>query len=456
MHQIPPYGALSVEFKARFGDNDERDIKKTLVAFANTFGGDLYIGIRDDRSICGVEDAGKTEERLWNMVRDNIFPSIIGSVDTERLAVDGKTVIHVHVDRGPVPPYSLAQDDPRQVFVRVGNTSAPARIEDIAQMVSRRNPVPFEQRSSAVQALTFTLCLEQCREHGIAFSPKTNVNFGFWDQKKCQWTNLAYICSDQGQSQMVMVQFRDDEKTAIIDSEKVKGSIFLLLERALSFVARSNYLEMEKPTDGTLERKDHYRVSPDAVREAIVNQLAHRDYSKDVPCTIHISPTKIDFWSVGGAHDLLPEDILENMATSCRNPMLAALLTRLKLMEGLGTGYRLIRTIYKGIPLNRLVQISENAVTISLPRSQAVKGPELTERQRRIVDFVIANGQATRRDVQLLADVSQTAAASLLQTLVRAGVLVRTGRGPRTSYVIAPDMHAPLQDCFKAKGASGF
>ena len=102
------------------------------------------------------------------------------------------------------------------------------------------------------------------------------------------------------------------------------------------------------------------------------------------------------------------------------------------------------------------MQISENAVTISLPRSQAVKGPELTERQRRIVDFVIANGQATRRDVQLLADVSQSAAASLLQTLVRAGVLVRTGRGPRTSYVIAPDMHAPLQDCFKAKGASGF
>jgi predicted HTH transcriptional regulator len=85
-----------------------------------------------------------------------------------------------------------------------------------------------------------------------------------------------------------------------------------------------------------------------------------------------------------------------------------------------------------------------------------VKDPELSERQRRIIDFVIANGQATRRDVQLLADVSQSAAASLLQTLVRAGVLVRTGRGPRTSYIIAPDMHAPLQDCFKAKGASGF
>lgn len=112
MHQLPPYESQSVEFKAQFGDNDGHNIKKTLVAFANTFGGDLYIGIRDDRSICGVEDAGKTEERLWNMVRDNIFPSIIGSVDTERLAVDGKTVIHVHVDRGPVPPYSLAQDDP--------------------------------------------------------------------------------------------------------------------------------------------------------------------------------------------------------------------------------------------------------------------------------------------------------------------------------------------------------
>ena len=446
MHQLPPCGSLSVEFHAQFDDTAVLNIRKTLVAFANTFGGDLYIGIRDDRTVCGVEDASKTEERLWNTARENTFPSIIGSVEVERLLVEGKTVIHVHVDRGPAPPYSLAQDDPQQVFVRVGNTSAPARIEDIARMIERRNPVPFEKRAAAVQDLTFSMCTEQCRKQGVVFAPKVNTDFGFWDPRKSMWTNLAYICSDQARCQMILVQFRDEEKTAIVDSEKVVGSIFLLMERALNFVSRSNYLEQEKPSDGLLERKDPYRVSPVAVREAIVNQLAHRDYSKDVPCTIHISPTKIEFWSVGGVHTLLPEDILENMATSCRNPMLAALLTRLKLMEGLGTGYRLIQAIYRGIPLSRLGQISENSVKISLPRRQALRKPDLDERQRRIVDAAISNGQVTRQEVQALTGVSQSAAVALLQGLVHSGALVKTGGGPRTAYILSPDMPSPPLD----------
>ena len=114
MQSIPSYESQEVEFKSQFGDNDGHTIKKTLVAFANTFGGDLYIGVNDDGSVVGVEDVHKTEERLWNMVRDNVYPSIVGSVDTDRVMVDGKIVLHVHVRQGPTPPYSLAQDDPRQ------------------------------------------------------------------------------------------------------------------------------------------------------------------------------------------------------------------------------------------------------------------------------------------------------------------------------------------------------
>jgi ATP-dependent DNA helicase RecG len=439
MQSIPSYESQEVEFKSQFGDNDGHTIKKTLVAFANTFGGDLYIGVNDDGSVVGVEDVHKTEERLWNMVRDNVYPSIVGSVDTDRVMVDGKIVLHVHVRQGPTPPYSLAQDDPRQVFVRVGCTSSPARLEDIAQMIERRNPIPFEKRAAIEQDLTFTACQKICQEQCVKFDPLLNTNFGFWDTKKQLWTNLAYLCADQGQSQMVMIQFRDDDKTVIADSEKVSGSVFLLLEKALAFVARSNYLEMEKPTDGSLERKDHYHVDPSVVRESIVNQLVHRDYSKNVPSTIHVTPSRLEFWSVGGAYDLLPEDILGNMSTSCRNPGLAALLTRLNLMEGLGTGYRLIQTVYKGIPLSRLVRISESSVKISLPRRQVVHLPDFNERQRLVLDAVIENGSVTRRQVQDLIKLSQTSSATLLKDLVQIGALEQEGDGPRTRYVIAPD-----------------
>ena len=115
-------------------------------------------------------------------------------------------------------------------------------------------------------------------------------------------------------------------------------------------------------------------------------------------------------------------------------------------MEGLGTGYRLIQAIYRGIPLSRLVQISENSVKISLQRRQALRKPELDERQRRIMDAVIANGHVTRQEVQSLTGVSQSGAATLLQALVRSGALVKTGSGPRTAYILSPDMPTSMQD----------
>ena len=184
MHSIPPYENYVVEFKSQWGDNDGQTIKKTLVAFANTYGGDLYIGVNDDGTVCGVQDIHDVEERLCSVIRDAIFPSINSFVSTSRLMVDGKNVLWVHVDQGKFPPYSLARDDPRQVFVRVGCSSSPARIDDIARMVERNNPVPFEGRFALNQALTFDACLAYCRERGVIFDPETNTNFGLWDPQR--------------------------------------------------------------------------------------------------------------------------------------------------------------------------------------------------------------------------------------------------------------------------------
>lgn len=435
MNRIPPYESDVVEFKSEFAKDR---IKRTVTAFANTFGGDLYIGVNDDGSVCGLEDIHAVEEQLWNMLRDNIFPSVIGCVDAERLIADGKDVLHVHVARGPNPPYSLAMDDPRQVYVRAGSTSAPARIEDIARMVERKNPVPFEKRASQVQELTFNECGEFCRLSGVEFDPKANANFGFWDRRKLMWTNLAFICSDQSDCEMHLIRFRDAEMTQIADSEKVRGSVFLILQRALSFVDRFNRLDIEKPVDGSLQRKDTYAVHPEAVREAIVNQLVHRDYRRAVASHIHISPEKIDFWSAGGLHDLNPRDIFEEMATSCRNPGLSALFTLLRLMEGLGTGYRLIRALYSGLPPERLVIISPDSLKVSLPRVTPIRMQDLDERQRKILEAVIAVGSVKRIDVEELIGVAPVTAVGILKKLVDMGALVKEGAGPRTRYGLSP------------------
>ena len=446
MHLIPPYENHVVEFKSQWGDNDGQTIKKTLVAFANTYGGDLYIGVNDDGTVCGVQDIHDVEARLCSVIRDAIFPSLNSFVSTSRLTVDGKDVLRVHVDQGKFPPYSLARDDPRQVYVRVGCSSSPARMDDIALLIERNNPVPFESRLALNQSLTFEACLAYCRARQVIFDPKINTNFGFWDPQRTGWTNLAELCSDQGTAQFVLNHYLDEDKTEISDSKKISGSIFTLLDQTLEFVARTNYAGMEKPKDGTLERIDHYRVNPDAIREAIVNQLIHCDYSGRVANLIHITPSRIDFWSAGGPHNLLPKEILENLATSCRNMKLASLLTRLGLMEGVGSGFQLIQKIYKGTPLDRLVTITESSVLISLPRRRIVNLSALDERQARVVEMAQATGAVTRKDLENLLNLSQPTCALLLKELVERNVLVKEGAGPRTRYRLTPEMENKLSE----------
>lgn len=100
---LPDHESLTVEFKSEWNEHKDGDpIKKTLVAFANTAGGDLYIGVDDEGNVVGLTDPGRVEEKLASAVRDNISPSLVGSIATEQLKIQGKSVLRVHVDAGPV------------------------------------------------------------------------------------------------------------------------------------------------------------------------------------------------------------------------------------------------------------------------------------------------------------------------------------------------------------------
>ena len=87
---------------------------KTIVAFANTEGGDLYIGVEDDGEIIGICNLDEELTRLSNMMHDSIRPDILMNCSIRPESIDGKSVILVHVERGTKRPYYLASKDPGQ------------------------------------------------------------------------------------------------------------------------------------------------------------------------------------------------------------------------------------------------------------------------------------------------------------------------------------------------------
>lgn len=436
---IPTYESLTVEFKSEWNEKkDGERIKRTIVAFANTVGGDLYIGVNDEGEPVGLENPAVIEEKLSSSIRDNISPSLVGYVTTERLRVNEKNVLKVHVEQGALRPYTLDPKASTGVYVRFGNTSNPASIDDIAKMVRESNPVPFEDRLSVEQNLTFDYCKKFCLERGMEFDPKSNLTFGFWNSKYKAYTNLAYIFSDQSPVSTVMIEFLDDDKLQMLNSDRVTGSILMLFDKIIEFIGRSNYAWTEKPngTNESPERIDHYYVEPRVILEAVVNMIAHRDYSKSPANLVHITPSRIDLTSVGGlVEGLSLEDIAERMSTECRNKKLATFFSALKLMESRGSGFRYIRYFYKGRSISDLLNVSLTSFTITLPRMNA-KAPGVDRTTQEILNYIGTHKEVSRKDIQDFLGISQTKATGLLKKMLQSSLLEVRGGGRSTRYRI--------------------
>lgn len=87
------------------------EIKKEIIAFANCNGGKLYIGVKDDGTVIGVDDADNVSLQISNMVRDTIKPDVTMFVHYETIDEEGKEIIAIDIQRGTDRPYYLAKKE---------------------------------------------------------------------------------------------------------------------------------------------------------------------------------------------------------------------------------------------------------------------------------------------------------------------------------------------------------
>ena len=129
----------------------------TSIAFANTDGGEIFVGVARDGSITGVENAEAEMERIGNMIRDGIKPDLTAYTAIEKVMEGGKALIHVTVSRGLKRPYHLIDKGlkPSGVFVRHGVSSVPATDEAIREMIRDSDGTAFDKMRSTNQELTF-------------------------------------------------------------------------------------------------------------------------------------------------------------------------------------------------------------------------------------------------------------------------------------------------------------
>lgn len=410
------------------------DISKTIVAFANTSGGTLLIGVDDDGTVIGIDDVDGTQLRVSNSVRDSIKPDVTMFVDYGVDLRDGKSVIKVIVQKGTASPYYLAGKGirPEGVFVRQGASTVPASETAILRMIKDTDGESFEEMRSLNQDLTFAETAKEFRTRGIPFGASERRTLGLLNSDEV-YTNLGLLLSDQCLHTVKIAVFEGIEKTEFRDRREFSGPLLKQLNDVYEFIDRYNSVRSEIKG---LHRSDRRDYPVEAVREALLNAIVHRDYSFSDSTLISIFGDRIEFISIGGLVKGISFDDIMLGVSVARNRNLANVFYRLALIEAYGTGIPKIMRSYSPSQVRPRIEVSDNAFKITLPNQNLREATVSSSGYKEsVLDLLGRTSSITRKDVEAALSVSQPMAVRLLRGLVDAGEIRMIGKGRNTRYV---------------------
>ena len=425
------------------------DLYKEVIAFANTNGGVIYVGIDDEGNVVGLDNVDEEYTRITNGIRDAIMPDVTMFV---RFTLQENKVVRIAVSEGSSKPYYLKAKGlkPSGVYVRQGSSSAPASPDQIRRMIKDSDGDVFEEMRSMNQDLAFDSAEKSFAKYGVAFGLDKYRTLGI--ARNGLYTNLGLILSDQCLHTVKVAVFGDDAKTIFKDNKEFGGSVFEQLEGAFDYLMLCNRTVSEIKGLERVEKQDYPEV---ALREALLNALVHRDYSFSGSIIVNVNEKEIEFISLGGLLPGLSPDDIRSGISQPRNKALAEVFHRLRLIESYGTGIRRIFGLYAECPLQPRIEVTPNTFKIVLPNmnvassvvydsSVSANNPFVSERpapyttgqMQRIVDFINEKGKITDSEIEALLGLKKTRAFTIAKRMRDMGLIESVGRGNGKVYVL--------------------
>lgn len=427
----------STEFKRIFVD----EIKKTVIAFANTNGGIIYIGIDDNGDIVGIDNVDDTILRVTNTMRDAIKPDITMFMDCICEKINNKDVIKIIVQTGTSKPYYLAKKGirPEGVFVRQGASSVPATETTILKMIKETSGECFEIARSINQDLHFKYLENIFKDKAISFNENNKKTLGLIGEDNT-YTNLGLILSDECPYTIKIAVFEGNIKTIFKDRYEFNGSMIKQLEEAYNYIDRYNSTKAEFKGLNRIDIRD-YPI--EAIREALLNAVVHRDYSFSSSILINIFNDRMEFVSIGGlVKGITYDDIMLGISIA-RNKNLANLFYRLKLIEAYGTGIMKIQASYTDCIYKPKIEVSDNAFKIILPNKNAIINESVNHIKcssntnvEKVLSLLRQKQNIIRKDIEKELNVSQATAILLLNKMQKENLIVKIGAGKNSSYIL--------------------
>jgi ATP-dependent DNA helicase RecG len=329
-----------VEFKIRLVNIEK--VASEIVALANSGGGALLFGVNDQRRVEGVDDPEQVEEDLIDICRNMIKPALLPRID--KVSFDnGTRIVVLQVDdrRGPhtTPDH--------RYFIRIGSTKREAAGDEIAALFSGSRVAAFEElpvTASAITDMDEALIWSYIRDlEGDAFREPEGFPTGaaVRDLKLAVDVGLKITPTLAGlllfgrsgaveslvqASRITLTRYSGGTpESPVVEEASYAGNAASVFERSLGFVKRYADLWDARPprTKGDSDPiRARSRYSRDAIIEALVNLIVHRDYSIVAASSrVQVFDDRVELINPSRNHDLTRKSV-EYGATNRQNPRL--------------------------------------------------------------------------------------------------------------------------------------
>ena len=422
----------NIEYKREY----TADIKKEVMAFANSNGGVIYVGHDDDGNPYPLPDIDSTLTQITNSLRDGIQPDVTMFVGYE-ISEEGITIT---VQEGTHKPYFLPDKGlkPSGVYVRQGASSVPASFEQIREMIKLTDGDKFEAARSLMQELTFSAAAEEFARCGVEFGKSQMLTLGIIGMDGL-YTNLGLLLSDQCNHSIKFAVFNGTKKGEFKTRKEIEGSVMRQMRLAFEFLNLANNLAA---TFSGLDRIEQYDYPVEALREAILNAIIHRDYAFSGSIIVNLYDDRIEFVSLGGLMPGLRAEDLFLGISQPRNEKLANIFYRLRHIEAYGTGLKRIMQYYEDFEEKPEITATHGAFMLTLPNMNYARPLKAQPQQKQqyidVLKHLQDNGFVTNEIVQDILSVKQTRAYTIIREMVEEGLIIKRSSGRDESEYILP------------------
>lgn len=450
----------NIEYKEQLPENNSKYLK-TVVAFCNTSGGKIVIGIKDDsKEVIGVpnDDVFRIMDGIANAISDNISPQVIPNIYMQ--AVENKTVIVIEIYPGNLRPYyikSLGKE--KGTYVRIGGTSRPTDKSLLRELELSGMGKSHDTQVKIGEKINIKVAKDLCKtitKYKKSYLYKKGIQEDITEVTLSQLERWEVLQSIDGELKPTIAldlltentnsfakiqcgRFKGKTRSIFIDKKEMVGPIYEQIEEAYQFVL--NHINLGIFID-KIYRNEQYEIPTVVIREAIANAVTHRNYMDMSSVQVLVFDDRLEVTSPGMLYGGLTVELIKTGKSKIRNKAIAEVFAQMGIIESWGTGIqRMIDgCIEAGIPEPVFEELGDSfRVTIyrNEDMKDTLKGAFVDHNGNNTRDIILIGlrkKDLTRKEIEELTKLSKSGSRYLLNQLIEEKLVYTVGRGRATKY----------------------